>query len=187
MKLWGIWFQCVGALREGCRRRRTYAWMLVALMSLCIRSDLAGITSFVRALELRPEAYPVLLHLFHSSALDLEVLTTCWVRLALKIFTPFKVGPYIVCLADGIKAPKEGRKMPAVKSLHQESSTNSKPEFIMGHSLQAVSLLVSGPTGHVTSVPIASRIHEGIVLSNRDQRTLLDKMVALFLSLVTTS
>jgi len=160
--------------------------MVVALVSLCIRSDLAGVTSFVRALELRPEAYPVLLHLFHSSALDLDALTNCWVRLVLNLFTPFKVGDYIVCLADGIKAPKEGRKMPAVKNLHQESGTNSKPQFIMGHSLQAISMLVSGPTGHVTAVPLASRIHEGIVLSNRDQRTLLDKMVGLFLSLVTT-
>jgi len=161
--------------------------MVIALIALCIRSDLAGVTSFVRALDLRPEAYPVLLHLFHSSALDLDALTSCWVRLVLNLFTPFKVGDYIVCLADGIKAPKEGLKMPAVKSLHQESSTNSKPEYIMGHSLQAISLLVSGPTGHVTSVPLASRIHEGIVLSNRDRRTLLDKMVGLFLSLVTVS
>src|SRR3990172_10073160 len=80
--------------------------------------------------------------------------------------------------------PKEGRKMPAVKSLHQESDSNSKPPFIMGHSLQAISLLASGPTGHVVSVPLAARIHEGIVLSNRDKRTLLDKMVGLFFAVV---
>jgi hypothetical protein len=28
--------------------------------------------------------------------------------------------------------------MPAVKLLHQQSESNTKPEFIMGHSLQAV-------------------------------------------------
>ena len=44
--------------------------------------------------------------------------------------------------ADGIKIPKCGRKMPAVKFLHQQSEANTKPEFITGHSLQAVSLLV---------------------------------------------
>lgn len=74
--------------------------------------------------------------------------------------------------------------MPAVKSLHQQSTSNSKPPYIMGHSLQAISLLVSGPAGHAASIPLTARIHEGIVLSNRDQRTLLDKMVGLFLSLV---
>jgi hypothetical protein len=38
----------------------------------------------------------------------------------------------------------------------------------------------------VVAVPLASRIHEGLVLSNRDQKTLLDKMVALVVSLAIT-
>ena len=40
-------------------------------------------------------------------------------------------------LVDGLKRPKEGKKMPGVKSLHQESRCNAKASFIMGHSLQA--------------------------------------------------
>jgi len=32
--------------------------------------------------------------------------------------------------------------MPGVKLLHQQSESNTKPEYIMGHSLQAVSVLV---------------------------------------------
>jgi hypothetical protein len=152
-------------------------------MGMCCRSDLAGVTSFVRALDLRPAAYHRLLALFHSKALDLDVLTACWVRLALTLFRPFLAGERLVCLADGIKAAKEGKKMPGVKLLHQESGNNTKPEFIMGHSLQAISLLVQGPTGQVAAVPLVSRIHEGMVFSNRDHRTLLDKLVALLLTL----
>ena len=76
--------------------------------------------------------------------------------------------------------------MPGVKSLHQQSGSNSKPEHIMGHSLQAVSLLVKGVGGHVTAIPLASRIHEGVVFSNRDQRTLLDKLVILLTSIIKT-
>jgi hypothetical protein len=68
--------------------------------------------------------------------------------------------------------------MPAVKLLHQQSESNSKPEYIMGHSLQAVSLLVHAAQS-VFAVPLAARIHEGLVGSNRDKRTLLDKMLAL--------
>ena len=184
MDLWLAWYHCVKTLRPACRRQRTFLWMVVVLIGLSIRADLAGVTSFVRALGLCPGAYLLLLHFFHSTALDLGALTSLWVRLVPTIFAPFAVGPYLVCLADGIKAPKEGRKMPAVKSLHQESDSNSKPPFIMGHSLQAISLLASGPTGHVVSVPLAARIHEGIVLSNRDKRTLLDKMVGLFFAVV---
>ena len=48
----------------------------------------------------------------------------------------------------------------------------------MGHSLQAVSVLVQAAAS-VFAVPLAMRIHEGLVWSNRDRRTLLDKMLAL--------
>ena len=48
----------------------------------------------------------------------------------------------------------------------------------MGLSLQAVSLLVQAAAS-VFAVPLAMRIHEGVVWSNRDRRTLLDKMLAL--------
>src|SRR5208337_3331702 len=44
--------------------------------------------------------------------------------------------------------------------------------------LQAVSLLVQAATS-VFAVPLVARIHEGVVWSNRDRRTLLDKMLAL--------
>ena len=72
--------------------------------------------------------------------------------------------------------------MPAVKLLPQESDSNTKPEFIMGHSFQSIAMLVS-VAKTTFAVPLASRIHEGIVLSNRDKRTLLDKMVLLLDSL----
>ena len=182
MKLWTQWLQAVRLLRPACHRTRTYLWMVLVLMGLCCRADNAGVTSFVRVLNLRAEAYHRFLHLFHSNGLDLDVLTACWVRLCLVLFRPFRVGQHLVCLADGIKAPKEGKRMPAVKLLHQQSASNTKPEYIMGHSLQAISLLVHSAGGQVAAVPLTSRIHEGLVFSNRDSKTLLDKLVALLLS-----
>ena len=157
--------------------------MVSALIGLCCRADNFGVTSFVWVLNFGGEAYHRLLHLFHSTALDLDVLTSCWVRLCLVLFRPLQVGQRLVCLADGIKAPKEGRKMPSVKSLHQEQQNNTKPEYIMGHSIQAVSLLVQSAAGQVAVIPLSSRIHEGLVFSNRDSKTLLDKLVALLLSI----
>jgi len=82
------------------------------------------------------------------------------------LFPLLRFNGRIVLLADGIKVGKEGRRMPGVKSLHQESQSNSKSEFIMGHSIQAVSVL-AGTTVHAIAVPLTARIHEGIVLSNR--------------------
>jgi hypothetical protein len=68
--------------------------------------------------------------------------------------------------------------MPGVKLLHQESESNTKAEYIMGHSFQAVAVLVQAAQS-VFAVPLAARIHEGIVQTNRDRRTLMDKMMAL--------
>ena len=183
MPLWIAWFDAVRALRPACRRLHTFLWMTLALIGLCCRPERVGVTSLVRLFGFGDKGYRRFLHLFHSRALDLEALTACWVRLCLVLFQPFLVGSRLVCLADGIKAPKEGRKMPAVKLLHQQSASNSKPEYIMGHSFQAVSLLVQGPGGQVAAVPMVSRIHEGLVWSNRDTRTLLDKLAVLLFSL----
>ena len=185
MPLWIAWFDALRALRPACRRLSTFLWMTLVLIGLSCRPERAGVTSLVRLFGFGNKGYRRFLHLFHSSALDLETLTACWVRLCLALFQPFLVGSRLVCLADGIKAPKEGRKMPAVKLLHQQSASNSKPEYIMGHSFQAVSLLVQGPAGHVAAVPLVSRIHEGLVWSNRDTRTLLDKLALLLSSLAT--
>lgn len=182
MKLWTQWLQAARALRPACSRSLTFVWMVLVLIGLCCRRDNLGVTSFVRVLNFRPQSYHRFLHLFHSKALDLDVLTSCWVRLCLVLFRPFQVGARLVVLADGIKAPKEGQRMPGVKSLHQESGNNTKPEHIMGHSLQALSLLVHSGGGRVAAIPLISRIHEGLVFSNRDSKTLLDKVVALLLS-----
>lgn len=83
---------------------------------------------------------------------------------------------------DGIKVAKSGKKMPGVKKLHQQSDSNTKPEYIFGHSCQAVAVLMQAASS-IFAVPLACRIHEGVVLSNRDKRTLLDKMILLVDSL----
>lgn len=183
MTLWCEWLARVRELRPACARTRTFCWMVLALAGLCVRSDQAGVTSVVRALWLQPRAYRRLLHLFHTPALDLDKLTAAWIRLALRLFRPLRLGSRLVFVADGIKVPKEGRKMPAVKKLFQQSENNSKPTFIFGHSFEAIGLLVQGALGQVACVPLLSRIQEGLVFSNRDKRTLLDKFVRLFLSM----
>lgn len=181
MELWMRWNACVETLRPACARQATFEWMRIALMGLCVRVDLAGVTSLVRALALQPEHYLRLLHLFHSEALKLAPLTALWVHFCQTHFHPLEVAGARVCLADGLKIPKEGRKMPGVKKLHQESANNSKPEWIEGHSFQALAQLVHSPDGGVTAVPLVSRIHEGVIDAARElRRTLLDRLVDLF-------
>jgi hypothetical protein len=187
MELWIVWWDQVRQLRPAFSRTRTFVWFAVALAATCVRSDLLGVTSLVRALGLQERFYDRLLDFFHSRALHIEALTRCWASLALSTLKPFlyTVQGRIVLVADGIKVAKTGRKMPAVKKLHQESDNNTKPEFIFGHSCQAVALIVRAASSFF-AIPLACRIHEGAVFTNRDHRSLLDKLVLLVNSLAVT-
>ncbi len=181
--LWKVWWEMVCELRPACARTRTFLWMGVSLAGIAIRRDLAGVTSIVRILGLLPESYDRLLDFFHGPALCLDKLTRLWCTLVFRAHPGIlRVNGRPVLVGDGIKVPKSGRKMPAVKKLHQPSESNTKPSYIFGHSCQAVAVLGQALSS-VFAVPLACRIHEGVVLSNRDRRTLLDRMIALIDSL----
>lgn len=179
LELWAVWWNAILLLRPAFSRLRTFMWFVTAVAGLTVRVELLGVTSIVRALNLRPRLYTKLLDHFHSSGVKLERLSALWAQVVLQLFPGIvRVNNRLVLVGDGIKAPKRGKKMPAVKLLHQQSESNTKPEYIMGHSMQAVGLLVHAAKS-VFSVPLAVRIHEGLVWSNRDKRTLLDKMLGL--------
>jgi len=177
--LWNQWWKLVCELRPACARIRTFLWMAVCLAGMTIRKDLMGVTSIVRALGLQPICYDRLLDFFHSPALNLDRLTRAWCRLVFGVHPGIlRVNGRPVLVGDGIKVAKAGRKMPAVKKLHQPSESNTKPTYIFGHSCQAVAVLGQALSS-VLALPLACRIHEGVVFSNRDRRTLLDKMIRL--------
>jgi hypothetical protein len=181
--LWNHWWNLVCELRPACARTRTFLWMSLCLAGMTTRKDLLGVTSIVRALGLEPACYDRLLDFFHSPALDLDKLTHAWCALLFRLDPGIlRVNGRAVLVGDGIKVSKAGRKMPGVKKLHQQSESNSKPEYIFGHSCQAVALLTQALSS-VFALPLACRIHEGTVFSNRDHRTLLDKMILLIDSL----
>jgi len=183
MLLWMHWWSFVSELGPAFRRNRTFLWFVVSLAAMSVGNP-RYVTGMVRALGLRSTCYERLLGFFHSRAVDLAKLTSLWVAVALRLLQPFlpTCNGRILLLADGIKVSKSGRKMPAVKKLHQESQDNSKPEYIFGHSCQAVALVVAAASSYF-ALPLCCRIHEGLVFSNRDKRSLLDKLVAMVLSL----
>jgi hypothetical protein len=181
--LWNDWWRLVCELRPACARTRSFLWMCVCLAGFSIRKDLQGVTSIVRALGLQSACYDRLLDLFHSPAVDLHRLTRAWCSLVLRAHPGIlRVNGRPVLVGDGLKLPKAGRKMPAVKKLHQESDSNTKPEYIFGHSCQAIALLTQAASS-ILALPLVARIQEGVVFSNRDHRSLLDKMVLLLDSL----
>ena len=178
--LWRAWLACVHDLRPACPRLRTFWWVAVALLGLCTRADPGGVAAWVRGAGLKGACYKPLLRLFEGPAVKADALARRWVPCVLARFRPVEAAGHRVAVLDGLKVPKEGRRMPGVRALHQASQNNSKPPFIMGHSFQAVGLLAEAGAGTVC-VPLASRLHEGVNAGAGDGPTLPSKAVALFL------
>jgi hypothetical protein len=142
MCLWIYWWDVIWLLRPACSRLRTFMWFATCVAGLTVRTEKLGVTSIVRSLGLHGRFYDNLLDNFHSRAIQLDTMSALWTQMVLRLFPGLvTINGRRVLVGDGIKVSKQGKKMPAVKLLHQESESNTKPEYIMGHSFQAVSIL----------------------------------------------
>ena len=122
LSLWDSWWNAIQLLRPAFSRLVSFMWFVTIVAGLTVRTDLRGATSIVRALNLRRGHYTSLIKHFHSSALKLDRLSALWAQAVLRLFpSPVRVNGRLVLVGDGIKIPKRGRKMPAVKLLHQQS------------------------------------------------------------------
>jgi len=186
MEIWMYWWEVIWQLRPAFSRLSTFLWFATSVAGMIVRTDLLGVTSIVRALGLKSFCYDRITNSFHSDAVKQDKLAPLWFRIVVKIFPRIlRVNGRLLLVGDGLKIPKEGKKMPGVKALHQQSDSNTKAPFIMGHSFQAIGIL-AGALNSAFAVPLISRIHEGVIFSNRDKRTLLDKMILLLESLKIT-
>jgi hypothetical protein len=86
-----------------------------------------GVTSLVRALGLKQGCYERMLGLFHSSGLDVGMLTRLWVAVVLKLLR------------------------------HCMVKINGR-------------IALAGALSTIFAVPLAARIHEGVLFNNNDKR-----------------
>lgn len=187
MKLWNEWITLVNQLKNCCSRKATFFWLITVLIGFTIKFDFLGVTSLCRGVGLLPKYYTCMLHLFNSRAVNLKILQQLWVNLVFMQFSGIvQINGRGVIIGDGIKIGKEGKKMPGVKLLHQDSESNSKAEYIMGHSLQVIAVLAKGLSTYF-AIPLIGQIHEGIKLYCGDKRTLLDKMFEMLIEVNLTT
>lgn len=146
------------AMRPAFSRRAAFAWLVVAFTGFVMRTDTLGVSSIVRALSLPPPCYLALLHFFHSTAWDVETLLACWWHYLARQEGAVRVGARIVLLGDHTKAPKDGRRMPEVCTLHQDSETSSKPSFFRGHHWGCLGLLLQAGKKYFAT-PLWAQIH----------------------------
>ena len=119
-----------------------------------------GVTSIIRELWMDPKHYYAVLHFFRSSAWKPERLREWWIQVVLKSGILFTENGMPIMPGDGTKKSKEGKKMPCVKRLHQESENSAKPSYIFGHMFGMVGVL-AGSFGKLFCIPLSIKIHDG--------------------------
>jgi hypothetical protein len=65
-----------------------------------------------------------------------------------------------ILIGDGVKQSKEGKKMPGVKRLHQESENSGKSEYIYGHMYGTTGVIV-GNAEKLFCLPLSASLQDG--------------------------
>jgi hypothetical protein len=128
-KLFGI----LEKFRPCFSREATYHWFFLVMIGLIIRGDHYGVSSIVRWFSLTPGCYWSMLNFFSSTGWTLEVILVCWWGYCFQESTCLKIEGRFVMIGDHTNQPKDGRKMPGMVTIHQDSETSSKPGYFRGH------------------------------------------------------
>ena len=152
-------------LFESCfSRKAAFRWFVTITVGLMLRSDKLGVTSVIRDLALCPGCYDSMIHFFRASSWSLDSLRRCWFS-AVRQYAPlYKEGNLHILVGDGVKQSREGRRMPGVKKLFQESENSAKPEYIHGHMFGGLGIL-AGNIRSWACIPLSIRLHDGLQAS----------------------
>ena len=142
-------------------RKAAFRWFVVLTLGLMLRSDKLGVTSVIRDLALKPDCYLSMLHFFRASSWSLDRIRQCWFQTVLRFFPLYQEGAFHVLVGDGVKQSKEGRRIPGVKKLCQESENSAKPQFIHGHMFGGLGIL-AGSIRSMACIPLSIRLHDGL-------------------------
>lgn len=184
MELYERLEQIVKELRPVFHREATFKWFVLLLWGVLLTTQAPAVTSYVNALGLSEGYYHQALHWFDSSAFRIDELCNQWGEWLSEHPNTHCLKGERVYVGDGIKVSKEGRKMPGVKGLHQESEDVSKPEWIRGHYFSALGVLL-GAEQALFAIPIILKLHDGIKgVDTEAEGTLVDKMATLCVQLV---
>lgn len=146
-------FDILGRFRACFSREVTYNWFIIIMLGMIIRLDHYGVSSIVRWLSLTPKSYLLILHFYHSNGWELRSILLCWWRYCFEEAVSFKVNNRAVLIGDHTNQPKDGRKMPGVVTIHQDSETSTKPSYYRGHVWGFISLLI-GDTIKYFAIPL---------------------------------
>ncbi|MCI5192200.1 MAG: hypothetical protein D3915_03600 [Candidatus Electrothrix sp. AU1_5] len=125
-------------------------------------SEMIGVSSFCRFWLIDNQGYHALLRFFRSSAWDLSSLLEHWFVFSVYQQQSICSQGRLVTLGDHTYVPKEGRRMPGVVTLRQDSETQSKPSYFRGQCWGGLALAAGGMTTPF-ALPLNLRMHQGSI------------------------
>jgi hypothetical protein len=123
-------YHALSTFRSVFSRHRT--WVVFVMLVLCFigATEMLGISSFCRFWGLDLNAYYRLLHFFRSTAWRLDDLLHHWVAFVLSQQVAVVMASRLVAIGDHTYIAKDGRRMPGVVTLHQDSDKVNRLTFV---------------------------------------------------------
>ena len=143
-------------------RHRTWLIFVMIVLGFIGSSEMTGVSSFCRFWLIDNQGYHTLLRFFRSSAWELSGLLEHWAVFAVYQQQTICSQGRVVTLGDHTYVPKEGRRMPGVVTLRQDSETQSKPSYFRGQCWGGLALAVGGMTTPF-ALPLNLRMHQGSI------------------------
>jgi hypothetical protein len=180
-------YHALGTFRSVFSRHRTWVIFIMIVLGFLGATEMLGISSFCRFWGLDIQGDYRLLHFFRSTAWCLDDLVHHWVAFVLSQHVAVVMTARLVVIGDHTYVAKDGRRMPGVVPLHQDSETQSKPSYFRGHCWGAIGLLI-GTLQAPFCLPLELRLHQGFkhlgpVQTSTRQWTRAERPVAMALAM----
>ena len=151
----------LSSFRRCFNRSSAYHWFVVVICGLMVRTDHLGVSSFVRGLGLPGNKYECLIHFFRSTAYSLNKLRKVWYCAVRESGALYQINGRSLMIGDGTKESKEGRFMPGIKKLFQESENACKPRYTFGHMFGGIAAVVKREDSFF-ACPLHMNIQDGL-------------------------
>jgi hypothetical protein len=140
------------------KRQASWVNFCCIIIGFVIRPDTRGVSSVISALRMKSERYTSLLKFFRSTSFDIDGLYQKLITVCMRILPRKTVNGRVILVRDHIKASKEGRRMPVIEKLHQESQNSGKGAFIEGHLFGFISMILPGFSRSIPVMGVSRRV-----------------------------
>ena len=158
----GYTYNALSSFRNIFPRKATWIVFCMVVLGFIGATELIGVSSFCRFWGATENVYHVFLHFFRVSSWSLPALVAHWTAFVVSQDVIVRSQGRVVLLGDHTYVPKDGRRMPGVVSLRQDSETQSKPSYFRGHCWGAIGVIV-GSLASPYCLPLFLALHLGMI------------------------